>query len=119
MPPITAAATDGSRNVSASVTLATLVRPGEEEAGDRREHGREHVQDDRTCHARAPDSRAAIGLSPMAYSSRPKPVRRSPRRISAATGTKTSRLTGRTVSELLGAEPAELGRHAGPGLDRR
>ena len=35
---MTAAATDGSRYESASVTLATLVRPEMRKPGDRREH---------------------------------------------------------------------------------
>ena len=46
VPPMTAAATDGSTYVSASVTLATLVRPEMQEPGDRRQERRDDVQDD-------------------------------------------------------------------------
>ena len=47
-----------------------------------------------TCQARAPERRAAIGLSPIAYSRRPYPERRRPTRTTAASGTNTRRLLG-------------------------
>ena len=71
----------------------------------------------RTCHARAPDRRAAIGLSPTAYSSRPYPVRRSPTRMAAASGTNTRRLYGRTANRRVRADPADRVGHARLGLD--
>ena len=75
---MTAAATDGSTADSASVTLAVFVRPDSRKpaiAGEERRERRTATIS--TCHDRAPDRRAAIGLSPTAYSSRPYPVRRS------------------------------------------
>ena len=71
VPPITAAATDGSTYESASVTLATLVRPEIRNPAMPASTAEMTYRTMSTCHARAPDSRAAIGLSPIAYSSRP------------------------------------------------
>ena len=48
-----------------------------------------------TCHMRTPASRAAVALSPTANSSRPNPVRRSPKMMRAATGTNRNRQLGR------------------------
>ena len=68
---MTAAATDGSTAESASDTLATLVRPEIRKPAIAASSAEMTYRTIRTCHARAPDSRAAIGLSPIAYSSRP------------------------------------------------
>ena len=71
VPPITAAATAGRTEDSASETLAVLVRPDRSRPAIPARTAEMTYSTISTCHARAPDSRAAIGLSPMAYSRRP------------------------------------------------
>ena len=63
---MTAAATDGSTYESASVTLATFVRPEIRNPATAASSAEMMYRTTRTCHARAPDRRAAIGLSPIA-----------------------------------------------------
>ena len=71
VPPITAAATAGRTDDSASDTLAVLVKPDRSRPAIPARTAEMTYSTIRTCHARAPDSRAAIGLSPMAYRRRP------------------------------------------------
>jgi hypothetical protein len=94
VPPITAAATDGSSWLSTRVTLAVLLRPAYTKPAMPANRLAITYSTIRTCHDLTPDSRAATGLSPIAYSSRPYPVRWSPNRITSARGTNTTMLAG-------------------------
>ena len=68
---MTAAATDGRTSESARETLAVFVRPDRSRPATPASSAERTYSTISTCHARAPDSRAATGLSPIAYSSRP------------------------------------------------
>ena len=95
VPPMTAAATDGSTADSTSEMLAVLTRPATSSPASAASTADRMYSATSTCHTRTPDSRDATGLSPTANSSRPNPVYRRPSRIAAATGTNSSRLLGR------------------------
>ena len=68
---MTAAATDGSTSESARVTLAVLVAPERTSPAIPASSAEITYSTIRTCHDRAPDSRVATGLSPIANSRRP------------------------------------------------
>ncbi len=66
VPPITAAATDGRTYESARVTLVTLVRPEISSPAMAAKTAEMTYRTMSTCQDRAPESRAAMGLSPIA-----------------------------------------------------
>ena len=74
VPPMTAAATDGSTETSTSETVAVLTSPATRSPATAASMADRTYRATSTCQTRAPASREAIGLSPTANSSRPNPV---------------------------------------------
>ena len=74
VPPMTAAATDGSTDCSTSARLAVLTRPATRMPAMAASSAERMYSARWTCQTRTPDSRAATGLSPTANSSRPYPL---------------------------------------------